>query len=473
MAAPQFDLYDSFSWEGLWWTPGNQETNVAGTITFSPTEGVVLSLLGTLRDMPMAFGSAMGSECQEVVHGITAQGIRITLYDCYVSQFQLNAPGISTEKYKVLWMLVGDFLPSLKEVIFNGCSIRFEKLEEWIGHRNISENVDSESRRMVIAFLPPDQKEMRCESIGSAVVEGWSYEVGGDRVRGVELKTSSYLEIRSDTPIDLRSMVDRAFRLRNLAAICFGHPLSVLSIDLLGEMEEIIPEHFERQKFRVFFQQPQHARQRAADNKIEMPIISATELQNSASDAFSNWFRVYDEIKPAMDLFFTVLLNRTLYSDVAFLLTSQAIEVLHRLTSEEGLVEQMEFEAVTKALKEAMPSDTPKKLREKINGMLLFANEPSLRQRLKQSVGELKEDFGDSPLGVSKKMVEDIVNTRNYLTHYPPDLAGRTLTGADLYHATRRMVALLLVLLMARIGVPMSRIRASLSRHHEFREYVA
>jgi hypothetical protein len=157
---------------------------------------------------------------------------------------------------------------------------------------------------------------------------------------------------------------------------------------------------------------------------------------------------------------------------VAFLLATQAVEVLHRLTSPEGIVDQKKFCAVISAISASIPTGTNKELRAKILGILKYANEPSLRQRLKQSIKQLEMEFGDAPLGFSKKLISDVVNTRNYLTHYSTDLERHALTGANLHYATRRLIALLVVLLLVRIGVPPSKVRASLSRHPQFRRFV-
>ena len=67
-----------------------------------------------------------------------------------------------------------------------------------------------------------------------------------------------------------------------------------------------------------------------------------------------------------------------------------------------------------------------------------------------------------------KSFIDAVVATRNHETHHgdkPPNL----LTGADMHWAIRRLVTLLTVLLLRRLGLPSDAIDEVIEQHQEFR----
>ena len=65
-----------------------------------------------------------------------------------------------------------------------------------------------------------------------------------------------------------------------------------------------------------------------------------------------------------------------------------------------------------------------------MEGRLKFANEIVLRKRIKTLIEPFKGLFGNKEK--RKKLINRIVDTRNYLTHYDPELESRAAKGWDL-----------------------------------------
>ena len=109
-------------------------------------------------------------------------------------------------------------------------------------------------------------------------------------------------------------------------------------------------------------------------------------------------------------------------------------------------------------------------MRDKLEGLLAYSNEPSLRQRLKALLKEVRERLGEVPAGFDKAFVERLVETRNYYTHFSARTEKNILQGADMHYAIRRIVLLLIVLQFLRIGLDPAVVRSAIDKNLEFKK---
>lgn len=89
---------------------------------------------------------------------------------------------------------------------------------------------------------------------------------------------------------------------------------------------------------------------------------------------------------------------------------------------------------------------------------------------MKALLKEVRSHFGETPAGFDKAFVKRLVDTRNYYTHFSPNLEGQTLAGADMHFAIRRIVLLLIVLQFLRIGLNPATVRKAIDRNREFKK---
>jgi hypothetical protein len=114
-----------------------------------------------------------------------------------------------------------------------------------------------------------------------------------------------------------------------------------------------------------------------------------------------------------------------------------------------------EFDPVRDVLNAAVPRDVPADLKKKLSDSLEYANEYSLRRRVKELFRGL------DPSTIEMLKVQDIaattdviVRTRNYLTHFSE--SQRTTIVDDvvaLHFMNERLTALLFVLVLKRLGI--------------------
>ncbi len=80
----------------------------------------------------------------------------------------------------------------------------------------------------------------------------------------------------------------------------------------------------------------------------------------------------------------------------------------------------------------------------------------------------MTQAFDEVPGGFNGQFLRKLVDTRNYYTHFSEELSERTLDGEGMYWATRRVIQLLTLLFLQRIGLAAVDIKPLLERHREF-----
>jgi len=111
----------------------------------------------------------------------------------------------------------------------------------------------------------------------------------------------------------------------------------------------------------------------------------------------------------------------------------------------------------------------PSRVRKQLllKGKLLYLNEYSLRKRLKEileSCGKLTSSL----INTKVEFIEDVVNTRNYFTHFDKKLETKAKRGESLYILTQQMKFVLEICLLRELEIPDTNIEALISRNQKY-----
>jgi hypothetical protein len=467
MAAP-LGLKDSFAEEGYWWVQGREDKEVAGTLTFDPENRAVLKLLGLTRELESSFADALsgGHRPIETIYGMTKKGKAVTLLRAFNAQANLHMPGIPTETWKSNLLVIGLHLSDEdKAEVFSKSYVRFDGIEEWLGHRPFTRKHDFDEKRLTIIADKPrelpfaDHADFKVTSVGSIYTSNQP-----DTHYSLDLR--SQLGIEPSSPKSLTWHLSRAVRLQELASLCTGHHLTMLGFELQGPEEKIgdlsrpVEVHF----YSALANDDAERRP-----KHETPLISGPELISFNAGAVQSWYDQYEIFSPAIALFFTVTGQKQMFTNIRLLLAIQALEVFHRRTTTEGVMGDAEFAGYYDTLVGAIPNPGDKRMKEKLLGTCRYLNELSLGQRLRAIVSDLAASFGHTPPAFSKPNIRKLVDTRNYYTHFSKELENKRMkSGGDMYWASRRIILLLSLLFLQRLGVAASDLSRLLERHQEF-----
>ena len=460
---------ETFTLEGLWWLLDSPQNVITGRVYHEPYKPIVLSLVGIFGEENDQFDLNKKELVYRTIHGITTDGKPVSLIKSIQSVRTFNFPGIAVESYQCLWMIVGQHVDSLDAELFESSDVKFDHVDLWVGQPTLTMHQSKEPATITVTVEPYSEHPLgRVERLGVNVLSRMSTSFHDDRLKSFQVKIRHRLAMRCDELRSTEWHTNTLSELTSLAALCTGTHLEVDSIRLLTKERELAPGVKHPEEAYVFYHRifaPSSRNNRGE----EPPIYSAAELHGSNPNAISKWFDVRDQLRPVIDLLFSVMMPRQFPLEVAFLLVVQALEVFHRSTADDKVMSVEAFENIKALLSEAVPPETPADMRDKIRSYFEFGNEPSLRRRLKSAIEPLKAEFGATPFGMDRGTINAIVNSRNYYTHYSASLRESAARGRALHDLTEKMKPLVFTLLLQQLELPLQEIRANLARRSDMK----
>jgi hypothetical protein len=118
----------------------------------------------------------------------------------------------------------------------------------------------------------------------------------------------------------------------------------------------------------------------------------------------------------------------------------------------------MAYDQVLPQIRSVIPLDIDANLRKAIVDRLAYANECSLRTRLKRLIKALEPATSELFCCDPQQFVSGVVETRNYLTHYSSSTR-RVLQSLDLHWATLKLRTMFSIVLLKHLGLAETLIR--------------
>ena len=434
-----FGINDDFQFEGIWWVPDQPDVRVAGELAYGQKDGPVLSLTGTFNPDSRGFLSELVD--RDVIHGSTKEGKSVSLFRALHTSRQggLGQPVIH-EVYKAHLLAIGYHFANEDEEIFTRSFVSFEDIEEWLGHRFFDLQCASNEMDFNLAINRAGIDRRLADINGMTLSAGSGFFTDRSNT-SFTIDARCYIKVKPAQPRSIGWHFSVASKLQSLASLCTGRHLPLTSLSLDGPVLRYSSEHSRPAEVHVYasMTHPESHKSR----RFDTPLVYASDLPDPPDAAFQKWFDSYEELSSGLYLFQTALADRAMYINARFSLAIQALEVFHRRAFPGPIIPKSKYSEIRKALVSAIPDGTTKDMREKLQSVLAFSNEPSLKQRLRALIDEVEHAFGERPAGYDETFVKQVVDTRNYYTHYSPELSGKTLEGAAMHYAIRRIVLLL------------------------------
>lgn len=450
-------LLEAFERAGEWWLPEDHRDRVAGTASFDPNDGVRLHTIGAFEPSwrgaaaeepfrpPLILGFWGPSNTPITLHKTTRTG------NVRPSPEQPDSITLHAAH-----MIVGHHFQSEEDLTFVSVRASFTAIEEWAGHNPFYSTVPDEA-----CYTPIEPVTAEVEALRTRLAVGSESGRGGEGVRTLRLDHEVFIDIEPEEKKPLKWYRDILSSLQDLLTLLVGRPVYPRS--MRAQVNRGAAARSD-----VYFGQglrlpkgpstmPTEGLVRPSDVLIPLPLI-----RERLPEVLDYWFAKRDLLSPVHELFLGALFNPRTYPDFQFLSLAQALETYHRRTNPEAryLSEQEYADERYPEIVTSLPSSLPGPLREKLKATLKYANEWSLRKRLKELVNAIPITgiAGDDPA-----FVERIVDTRNYLTHYPEELEPEALRGPELMEAVEEMRRLLAFLLLRELGLDPAEVWAEMS----------
>ena len=470
---------------GFWWLPPDSDKRLAGRLEYDADEGLVLELYGSFHPR-----SDSRLRKYPIIQGYTDSDKRITLQNCWPRRRRGLHAELGTTELAVGMALVGYHFDSVKDIRFSRVLIRYAHLDEWMSESGLSvghgEFVTSQenwhARRVWLSEDPstdyggttPSQfidrywSVVRNEHLVPITVPFEDREVvfrivnhTNEKPLQVTTGQQAWVEVRWTEERLLSDSWPIANHVRDFLTIAIGSP--TYPIEIKGLVIPVGNSGF--RQVAILRPEDLSVAAKGAARPREM-LFELSTVRDEFQHLLATWCEKADALKPVYDLYFSTQYNPHMYVHSAFLSLTQALETYHRRTF--GGVYQSDAEYRTKLyqmLVQAIPADLDQGFKESLRkGTLKYANQYSLRKRLKEITDRIAEEVTLDFLASKKArgtFVGRVCEIRNYLTHYDPD-EEREVEPSELGNLYRQLEQILRICLLEEMGLSFARIKEML-----------
>lgn len=442
---------------GFFWLPSNPEDRLPGTLRISRIGEVTLEVIGifgnwysALQDMGIGIESPSedGKPNQERIVGTIEKGGIVTLDGCIPTKKSLNmSGGISKSAYLAKFAFIGGNYDAGKELMFSDVSLFVEGLNEWLSVSWFREeqNRETKSGRIEyqlpedIAFKLPNGVELSIKHLLSPPSFGVPYTK-------VCIAQTSYFGVKLECPQPIGCFLPLVVRLCNFLSLAIDQPVSISSISgYLDQKSETA--RTPQSPIGIYYQASPNVEVKP-EIQFNNMLFACGNIVDQCEQVLTKWLEVYDTFEPALNLYFASRSDALQsYLEVRFLRLAQGIETLHRRSSQDTEMPEDEFNELKQSIIESCPAEKKQWLERELK----YANELSLRQRIKAMIQPFQPWFGCQK--ESRRLVNLVVDTRNYLTHYDSELAIRDSYVGGLWYLCEKLEALFQLHFLRLIGI--------------------
>ena len=455
-------LSERFEKAGYFWLPSAPDEKLPGTIRISDSGEAELEILGIFGGQIKAFDRESKIER---INGDIEGGKLVTLDKCFYKNQTISSGRISKSLVHVNFVFVDVQYEDDEDITFSSFKIAVEGLDEWLSISGINVEHDFKAKSASINFKPPDEIPIKLtEDIDLVFTFAWTYPSLGN-VTEAKISQKAYIKLISKKLLPLQNFISLSFKLNNFLCFAIDQTVSITSATAYSyELKRKISDDKEYEIPIDIYYPSLPFSQNPPKIEWHTMLFRYPNIAETLQGVLAKWLDAYDRIEPAFNLYFASKTGAHKYIDSKFLSLSQGIETFHRRTSDKTAMPANEFKKVVAALIAACP----KNRKAWLEGKLTYSNELSLRTRLKQIVKTFEKFSGSKK--DRKSFVNQIVNTRNYLTHYDINLKSSACSGAQLLDVCMKMECLFQLHFMKEIGFSDEQIKTIVENNYKFKQ---
>jgi hypothetical protein len=453
-------MQENLNLKGIWFLPNNPDKGITGLLEYSPDKGAKLQLMGVFED------THHSQHEPEFINGISADGNQITLYKCYRFGRGFNSNSFETSSYDALFMFIGTFFWDKKELKFQKISFVFEDFDKWVnafGFKKIHSN--EESREITIEYQRPDDILFNIsERINCEIQFDVQYPLS-NQISNATIKQISGVSIWSsngaNTFEELFEWFQSFHRLMTLAY--FTRPLiSDLKVSVKKKSNE--GEEY-NSTVAVYFQTETTKANYKKINSDNYFLFTYREVKENFEIILQRWFLIEGLMEPTVGGLTESFIKREQPLELRFLSLVQAIETIHRRTSDETKYNNEQHKVKINEILKSISADYKDWVQEKLR----YSHEPTLKERLDELSDKIPNSVREILLKPTEaKFINQVRDNRNYYTHYDPKGKSRVLKGSELFFLSERMKIFLICLILREIGFTDGEIVQSIFRKGVF-----
>lgn len=135
--------------KGYWWLPSTPENTVAGILTYTPNESIILELIGQLKPETSAIEEFINREEECAILGYSSDAKEISLINCYPPGGNLNfSCKFPIQRYNCQHLIIGTHITSLDTPCFFKALINIPYLSLWATPNSIKNTMLFEEKQI-------------------------------------------------------------------------------------------------------------------------------------------------------------------------------------------------------------------------------------------------------------------------------------------------------------------------------------
>ena len=459
---------EEFEYNGIWWLPENPKKKISGTLRFNLREDANLELIGSFKE-----AKDINTLLQpNIILGITSNGKIITLYECYESHFHISMPGFLSSSFIASVVFQGHHFEKEEDIIFDSLSLNYSHLEEWMRITGFQFKLETDSKSHLtkheVSYSFPQKVEAKVDKLNISF--DYDFNLGGDRIKEVNLKQTTFIKIEPHKPLYFNDYWRICYHVQNFLSLAIGRAIYPLIIK--GKTKacktELSDGRVVYNDILIFYPTKDLSNLSKKLHPFDM-LFSFGDISDNFEKYLSNWFVKSKVLQPVYDLYFGTLYNPSMYLQHKFLSLIQAIESYHRRVYGGKYLSNNDYiptrEALLKVVCQKISDDD---FRKSLKEKLKYLNEFSLQKRLKEILKKCG-DVINFLIHDNEEFIEDVKNTRNFLTHYDKNIERKAKSGQELYMLVQKMKFVLEICFLIELEMSVETIKALVSRNQRYK----
>lgn len=457
-------IKEEFKKSGYFWLPSAPERQIPGTLIITDGGNIELEVVGWFDEIIEGLKEAPNGnyELERIIGHIEKHGL-VTLVDCFYKKKNISFGGISKFYVFVNKALIGVAYDDKDIVSINRFKFSVEGIDEWVKLSGIQ--VESQKRTVSITYSQPEDISLNLQNGMNLLITFYQGLPEDPNTTEAKITQKTYFKLVSEQERPLNDFTSAASKITTLLGFAID---KTVCLDQVSATFDAIPQDISNNKtvpvsISVYYASQPYTKLEPKIDRHRM-LFRFGQIREDAERIVNNWFDAYEEIDPALNLYFSTKTGAYQYLEGKFLALAQGLETYHRRTSKKKLMD----EAVFKELTENLIKQCPEENKEWLSGRLKYGNELSLRQRIKNIIEPFKEFIGTSK--ERNKLISTIIDTRNYLTHYDKSLESKAASGRDLWWLCLKMEAIFQLRLLQVLGFTQEEVQSVFDRSHELQQ---
>ena len=394
-------IKEEFKESGDFWLPSVPEKKVSGTLSISDGGRSELEVTtGWLKDSKGEFNFNLDRIVGYIQKDRTIPSIPVTLDDCYYKILPTMG-GNSKSLIRINRAFIGvqydqDEIPS-----FNTLTFSVEGIDDWVDTSGIKVEYPSEKCPAIISYEAPEDITLNLHDNMQLLIT-WRSFLKHSINKEASISEKIYFKLVSQSARELDEFVSVARKITEF--LCFAmnetvslYSMSATSDDLFKEIGNGKPIPI---SIDVYYRSWPYAKDEPEVNLYNM-LFRFKEIQNDAERIINNWLKGYEYSAPAFRLYFLAKMGEQTYLEEKFLTLVQGLEAYHQR----------------------------------------ICRDMYLRDRIMNIIEPFKDIIGTDEN--RQKLINSIMDTRNYLTHHTPSKELKAAKGVNLWPLCMKMELLL------------------------------